>query len=148
MDKKRKLNSKLQSSRIIQKDGKFFTETEKHEIIKELIETGLTKQEIWEKYTGKKKEHGTLLRWMRALGYDANKTMQRPNFVENSKPMAKATDRVNQEYFESIQINKRITELETQLKTAEMKAIAFSTMIDIAEKEFKIPIRKKFITKP
>jgi len=29
-----------------------------------------------------------------------------------------------------------------------MKAIAFSTMIDIAEKEFSIPIRKKVNTKP
>jgi hypothetical protein len=29
-----------------------------------------------------------------------------------------------------------------------MKAIAFSTMVDIAEKEFNIPIRKKYNTKP
>jgi len=34
------------------------------------------------------------------------------------------------------------------VKDAEMKAIAFSTMVDIAEEEFKIPIRKKFNTKP
>jgi hypothetical protein len=33
------------------------------------------------------------------------------------------------------------------LQTAEMKAIAFSTMVDIAEKEFNIPIRKKYNTK-
>jgi len=33
--------------------------------------------------------------------------------------------------------------LEEQLKTSEIKAIAFSTMVDIAEKEFKISIRKK-----
>jgi transposase len=35
-----------------------------------------------------------------------------------------------------------------QLRDAELKAIAFSTMVDIAEKEFKIPIRKKLNTKP
>ena len=45
-------------------------------------------------------------------------------------------------------IEGRIAELEKQLKDAELKAIAFSTMVDIAEKEFKIPIRKKFNTKP
>ncbi|MBL0333033.1 MAG: hypothetical protein IPP65_09435 [Chlorobi bacterium] len=32
--------------------------------------------------------------------------------------------------------------MEKQLKDAELKAIAFSTMVDIAEKEFNIPIRK------
>jgi len=28
-----------------------------------------------------------------------------------------------------------------------MKAIAYSTMVDVAEKEFNIPIRKKYNTK-
>jgi len=50
--------------------------------------------------------------------------------------------------FEVQQMKKRIVELEKQLKDAELKAIAFSTMVDIAEQEFKIPIRKKFNTKP
>ena len=50
--------------------------------------------------------------------------------------------------FETLQLKKRIAELENQLKDAEMKAIAFSTMVDIAEKEFNIPIRKKYNTKP
>ena len=52
------------------------------------------------------------------------------------------------ESFEYLQLKKRISELEKQLKDAELKAIAFSTMVDIAEKEFKIPIRKKLNTKP
>lgn len=47
-----------------------------------------------------------------------------------------------------LQLKKRIQDLEKQLKEAELKAIAFSTMVDIAEKEFKIPIRKKYNTKP
>jgi hypothetical protein len=42
----------------------------------------------------------------------------------------------------------RISELEEQVKDAEMKALAFSTMVDIAEKELKISIRKKLNTKP
>lgn len=29
-----------------------------------------------------------------------------------------------------------------------MKTVAFSTMVDIAEKEFNVPIRKKYNTKP
>ena len=41
----------------------------------------------------------------------------------------------------------RIKELEQALKRAELSSEAYSTMIDIAEKEFKIPIRKKYVTK-
>jgi hypothetical protein len=52
------------------------------------------------------------------------------------------------ESFETPQLKKRNFELEAQLKDAEMKAVAFSTVIDIAEKEFNIPIRKKANTKP
>lgn len=53
----------------------------------------------------------------------------------------------NSEDFETLKLKKRIEELEKQLKIAEMKAIAFSTLVDIAEKEFNIPIRKKHNTK-
>ena len=38
--------------KIIQKAGKYFTETEKHQIIQELISSQCTKVEKWEKYTG------------------------------------------------------------------------------------------------
>jgi len=53
-----------------------------------------------------------------------------------------------QDSFENLQLKKRIAELEKQLKDAEMKAIAYATMVDIAEKEFNIPIKKKFNTNP
>jgi len=60
----------------------------------------------------------------------------------------KKTFQIREESFEILQLKKRVLELESQLKDAEMKAIAFSTMVDIAEKEFNIPIRKKLNTKP
>ena len=53
----------------------------------------------------------------------------------------------NDEDFDILKLKKRVAELEKQLQVAEMKAIAFSTMVDIAEKEFNIPIRKKHNTK-
>jgi len=40
-------------------------------------------------------------------------------------------------------LEKRIKELEKQLEKAQMKNIALNTLIDVAETEFKIPIRKK-----
>lgn len=140
--------------KIIQKAGKYFTETEKHLIIRELISNQCTKQEIWEKYTGEEAEHGQLLRWMKALGYNTGIKTRRPNIVSNlyhTMPKKKKTENpidTEDEAFENLQLKKRIAELEKQLKDAELKAIAFSTMVDIAEKEFKIPIRKKLNTKP
>lgn len=136
--------------RIIQKAGKYFTESEKHNIIQELISTQCTKMEIWEKYTGKE-DHGMLLRWMRQLGYSSGFKARRSNIVSNLYPMSERKSKsvnTGDESFEELQLKKRIAELEKQLKDAELKAIAFSTMVDIAEKEFKIPIRKKFNTKP
>lgn len=40
-------------------------------------------------------------------------------------------------------LEKRIKELEKQLERAQMKNVALNTLIDVAETEFKIPIRKK-----
>lgn len=135
---------------LVFKRGNNFSLAERHQIIQELISTKCTKQEIWEKYTGYTEEHGQLLRWMRKLGYDDKIKTRRPNFVANYNEMAKKENIKNpsEEYFENLQLKKRISELETQLKDAEMKAIAFSTMVDIAEEEFNISIRKKFNTKP
>lgn len=148
----------MKQKKIIQKSQKDFGEAEKHAIIQELIETQCTKAEIWRKYTGQEQEHGQLLRWMKQLGYNTGIKTRRPNIVTQLHDMPKKqklpsipseshSDKAETD-FETLQLKKRIKDLEIQLKDAEMKAIAFSTMVDIAEKEFKIPIRKKFNTKP
>jgi hypothetical protein len=143
MDKKSKVISGLRKCNS-------FTDSERHQIIREMISSGCTRQTIWEKYTGNSEEHGQLIRWMRKLGYNTDLPIRRPNFVENYsvKPSKKVNIAQVNDSFENLQLKKRITELENQLKDAEMKSIAFSTMIDIAEKEFNIPIRKKANTKP
>jgi transposase len=127
-----------------------FTTAERHQIIKELLSSRCSKREIWEKYTGQVEEHGKLLKWMRQLGYTSELSSRRFTFGENISLMAQkqTTTTKAEESFEILQLKKRISELENQLKDAEMKAIAFSTMVDIAEKEFNIPIRKKLNTKP
>jgi len=50
--------------------------------------------------------------------------------------------------FEYLQLKRRISELEKQLQESEMKSIAWQTMIEIAERELNISIKKKFNTKP
>jgi len=130
-----------------------FTDEEKHQIIQEFLSGRATKQAIWKKYTGRDHEHGKILVWMRQFGY--NSSFSHGGAPENKnigcmpkkKPIP-PEDISDMDSFETIQLKRRIAELEKQLKEAELKAIAFSTMIDIAEKEFKIPIKKKFNTKP
>ena len=144
------------TKKFIQKQGKYYSETERHSIIQEMLKNDWTKQYTWMLYTGEVEERGQLLRWMRKLGYvgkveHKQYVSKRSNrtFELNSPAMSdkKSTD-MDQDSFETMQLKNRIAELEKQLKDAEMKAIAYATMVDIAEKEFNIPIKKKFNTKP
>ena len=130
---------------IIQKVGRYFSILERHELIKEYLSSGSSKGEVWKKYTGQK-DQGLLLKWMRQLGYGGAVNPVDSTIASNTEEMSKKA--LTEQEFEKLQLEKRIVELEKQLKEAELKAIAFSTMVDIAEKEFKIPIRKKYNTKP
>ena len=87
MDKRSKTISGLKTGIIIQKASKYFSEPEKHFIIKELLSTGCSKAQIWKKYTGQLEEHGQLLRWMKQLGYDSSIKTRRPNFGTNTPAM-------------------------------------------------------------
>ena len=44
--------------------------------------------------------------------------------------------------FENIQLKRRVLELEKKLQESEMKSIAYETMIEIAERELNISIKK------
>ena len=134
----------------IPRPSKFFTDEERHIIIQEYLKSGLSKGFIWGKYTGQP-DHGGLLRWMRKLGYMSNQKNPSSYLASEIGPMPNKpnTQRESDDQnFEILQLKKRISELEKQLKEAELKAIAHATMVDIAEKEFNIPIRKKYNTKP
>ena len=124
------------------KEGKSFTLAERELIVQEYLKSGLSKQKIWQKYTGQINENGQLLRWIRQLGY--------PDIKSKKKAIIESMPAKNQDPsdFENLQLQKRIAELEEELKEAKLKAIAYSTMVDIAEKEFNIAIRKKYSTKP
>ena len=134
---------------IFPKPTKFFTTEEKHMVIQDYLSSGRSKDYIWQKYTGKS-DHGRLLGWMRDLGYSCDALNLGSYCSPESDFMSKKKESQdpNNQDFEILQLKKRISELEKRLKEAEIKAIAHSTMVDIAEKEFNIPIRKKFNTKP
>ena len=139
-----------QKRKIIQKKGRHYSETDRHAIIREMLKNNWTKQYAWVRYTGEPEERGQLMRWMRKLGYVKVIRHKKFKFTGKSPTMPRRIPEQSNEdeSFEVLQLKKRIAELEKQLKDSEMKAIAFATMVDIAEKEFNIPIKKKFNTKP
>jgi hypothetical protein len=120
-----------------------FSISERKMIIEEWMGSGKKKRDIWEKYTGLPEEKGKLLVWMRQLGYDIPKKWT--SFKQlNSDAMAKSTSINTVEFLE---MQAKIKELEKALINSELRATAYETMIEIAEKELKINIRKKSNTK-
>lgn len=120
-----------------------FTLEERKLIIEEYLQSGKKKQEIWEKYTGQPKEKGSLLKWMRQLGYDiAPKRGKLANSNSGYMPKKK-TEYLN----ETFQLKEQIAQLEKALLNSELRATAYETMIEVAEKELNISIKKKSFTK-
>lgn len=114
-------------------------ESERREIIEEYLKGGRTKVEIWRKYTGQSEEHGQINRWMRQLGYLEKTLPSRPlslPIMPGNKPQPSVED-----------LQKKIKQLEQQLLDSQLKEEAYKRMIDIAEKELKVSIRKKPNTK-
>lgn len=129
--------------KIIRYGGSFSIE-ERHEIIREFLSGKHSKVELWEKHTGQPEEHGHLLRWMRQLGYSSNERKRR---IANFQPQAPLLMKTDQNNPNSEELKRRIKELEKQLEMAQLKAEGYEIMIDLAEKELNIPIRKKSGTK-
>ena len=117
--------------------GKYkFDEEDKISIVSEYVTSGRPAQEIIEKYHLSSRQ--VLFNWM-------DKYVNEREIVtlpENEEDMAKKTpdERIKELEAENKRLNKAL-ELE------KLRSEAFSTMIDLAEKTFNIPVRKKSGTK-
>lgn len=136
----------------LQRTGRSISWEERETIVKVYLAGGYTKQQIWKMYTGGEEEHGQLLQWMRKLGYlkasNSKKSISRIATHElylQKKDNLSSKSKSTTELPEDLQ--KRIKELEKALETAKLRAEGYELMIDIAEKELNIPIRKKFDAK-
>ena len=125
-----------------------FSEAEKRTIVEDYLKSGLTKQAIWEKYTGSSKEHGRILEWLHKFGYVSGSEKKNTNFVPKIVTMENSHEAKELSEFESCQLQKRITQLEAQLRSSEMECLAWQTMVELSEKEFNISIKKKYNIKP
>ncbi|WP_421873399.1 hypothetical protein [Marinoscillum sp.] len=120
---------------------------EREEMIKEYLSGCYSKIELWKKYTGQTEEHGQLLNWMRKLGYiQGDPKLKQTKLVSSPRQQFTILDKPENDK-DPVELQKKIKELKKQLEVAQLKVEGYELMIDIAEKELKIPIRKKSDTK-
>ena len=113
----------------------------KKKVIEEYLSTGCTKMFLLKKYNIQFKS--AIQTWMRILGYlDPRSQPQKLKFgriIITSLPKKKKRQETD--------LHKKIRELERQLEDEKLRLEAYARIIEIAEKEYKIPIRKKPNTK-
>ena len=123
---------------MLRRTTRFISEVQRREIIEEYLAGDETRVAVWKRHTGQTKERGQLLRWMRQLGYLGESAK------ENVVPLVAMSQKSKKSKEE---LERRVKELEDQLLDSQLKEEAYRRMIEIAEKELKIPIRRKPNTK-
>lgn len=109
-----------------------FDATTRRKIVEELLSGTILISHLQKKYNigG----CGTIMRWVKEFQTEDQNLVS--SVVENAKEKANRSN------------EKSTRDLEAELKLAKLKITALETMIDIAEEQFKIEIRKKSGTKP
>jgi len=79
--------------------------------------------------------NSSILEWMRKFGYCSD--------PDSQEPMAETHDKPDPQ-----QLKKKVRQLEKQLKNERIRSEFYQTMIDVAERELGISIRKKSDTNP
>ena len=100
----------------------------KFEVVQEYLSGGFTQQELMDRYNIRGKQ--CINNWIRKFG-DCKPTSRRPMKKDSKQP--------NKDNLLELKIKK----LEEDLKREQLRSKALSTMIDIAERELKVDIRKK-----
>jgi transposase-like protein len=110
-----------------------FTDDFKSMVVQDYLSSGISKEELKRKYnfTG----CNNIYRWMRKFG------LSEPSEDQIKLHRAMATEKQNSSLEQELEL--KIKKLEEDLKREQFRTKALSTMIDIAERELKVDIRKK-----
>lgn len=122
---------------------------ERSEMVQEFLTGKYTKVEIWRKYTGQDNEHGKILKWMRDLGYAEPLVNSRSKavFLTGNVYQSPSALKESEPGKTQAELEAKIKKLEKELESARLQAEGYNLMIELAEKELKIAIRKKSDTK-
>ena len=117
----------------MRKKRKSYTDKFKLKVVKEYLGTEQSQREILRKYN--LSGQSTITRWMRIFGY---------KLVTNVQPKLQFAmqDEKEKSNTES-KLEEQLVEIRKTLEYEQLRNQALTTMIDVAERELKISIRKK-----
>jgi transposase len=114
-----------------------FSTESKRKIVEEYLAGGISLRALMRKY--KFGGNATLYRWMKKLGYVNLCSVKSPKFTAITPlGLSKKIDSNSEN-----DLVKKIKELERQLQDEKLRSEAYARIIEKAEKELQIPIRKK-----
>lgn len=120
-----------------------YSEAFKRQVCEEYLRTGQPKKSLLSKYDIRMKSG--IQTWLRQLGYvdihqkGASLPFTTSRLAPKQTPSSSETTQPA--------LEKRIEELERLLADEQLRSQGYSRMLELAEQEFKLPIRKKFNTK-
>ena len=123
-------------NQIKKKKVRVYSETFKRGVVEYYLSHDYCKQYVWNKFVNSNQEKGSLLKWMRQLGYAETNSIR----INPSNYMEKETTNKTHQ-------SKELKRLKAELKDARLQIIAYKKMIDIIEKDYKVPFSKKSDTK-
>jgi transposase-like protein len=114
-----------------------FTDDFRFQVVQEYLNTGISQRELQKKYSigG----NNCINNWMRKFG-TSEVTVEQINL---QKAMSKEEEKTPRER----NLEAKVKELEKALEQERLRTLALDTMINIAERDLKISIRKKSGTK-
>ena len=114
-------------------NGNRFQDDFKLRVVQEYLSTGISQTELKKKYNFG--GNNNISNWMRKFGLTTLSEEQ----LELHQAMEKEIEKTSLEQ----ELELKVRKLEANLKFEQLRTKALSTMIDIAERELKVDIRKK-----
>ena len=125
--------------RINGRFGQIYSEAFRRKVIEEYLSSNVSKMFLLRKY-GIRIKSG-IQRWMKLYGYEDHK---QPIVIKFRAVRSHALIRkMNTDKASKKQLEEKIRELERQLEDEKLRSEAYERIIEKAEKELKVPIRKK-----
>jgi transposase len=133
----------------VSKDIQIYPEAFKRKVIEEYLAGGVSKMDLLRKY-GIKTKSG-IQRWMYSLGYidpyAEVATEKRPKFSRVTQSCMPSNHASTSSSDEVATLQQKVTELQRALQDERLRSEAYLRMIELAEKELHIAIRKKPFTR-
>jgi transposase-like protein len=110
-----------------------YTDEFKLQVVQEYLNTGLSQRDLMKKY--KFGGSNNITKWMRKFDLQAPSEQEK----ELQRTMAKQEEKSSYEQ----ELESKVKKLEEQLEYEKFRTLALNTLIDVAERDLKISIRKK-----